>query len=305
MKTKDRIRAFLAAESGTTGKSLALRLGISRQALNVHLQELIRQGLVVKEGVTRGARYRPPSATIPLPTWPRFRKEYALKGLQEDRVFDDITRRTALARHITPHAADIVRYVFTEMLNNAIDHSGSRVCRVNFELDDYSCAFQIRDFGIGLFASVSRKLNLPDEQSAIGEILKGKTTTMPARHTGEGIFFSSKAADSLAFRSHALTLLVDNQRKDVFISETRLLRGTEVSFRIRRKARRTLSAVFTEFAPERHDYRFEKTRVLVRLFQKDYISRSEARRLLAGLEKFKELDLDFSGVSTLGQGFAD
>ena len=35
------------------------------------------------------------------------------------------------------------------------------------------------------------------------------------------------------------------------------------------------------------------------------ISRSEARRLLLGLEKFKEIILDFKDVKKIGQGFAD
>lgn len=74
---------------------------------------------------------------------------------------------------------------------------------------------------------------------------------------------------------------------------------------ISRKSKRQLKAVFAEFAPERYEYRFKKTRVLVRMFQKNYVSRSKARRLLAGLDKFKEIELDFSGVISLEQGFAD
>jgi hypothetical protein len=36
-----------------------------------------------------------------------------------------------------------------------------------------------------------------------------------------------------------------------------------------------------------------------------FISRSEATRLLHGLEKFREVVLDFKGVELVGQGFAD
>lgn len=35
------------------------------------------------------------------------------------------------------------------------------------------------------------------------------------------------------------------------------------------------------------------------------ISRSEAKRLLAGLDRFAEVVLDFNGVEEIGQGFAD
>lgn len=36
-----------------------------------------------------------------------------------------------------------------------------------------------------------------------------------------------------------------------------------------------------------------------------YVSRSQARALLVGLEKFKKVMLDFSGVKEVGQAFAD
>ena len=43
----------------------------------------------------------------------------------------------------------------------------------------------------------------------------------------------------------------------------------------------------------------------MKLLQRDYVARSEARRLLANLEKFSEIVLDFRDVKSMGQGFAD
>ena len=43
----------------------------------------------------------------------------------------------------------------------------------------------------------------------------------------------------------------------------------------------------------------------VRFSARDYISRSEARRLVLRLEQFREVVLDFSGVRSIGQAFAD
>ena len=51
--------------------------------------------------------------------------------------------------------------------------------------------------------------------------------------------------------------------------------------------------------------KFEKTRAMIKLFKREYISRSEARRLYHGLDKFKVIIFDFKGVKTIGQGFAD
>ena len=92
---------------------------------------------------------------------------------------------------------------------------------------------------------------------------------------------------------------------DVFVSVPRFTEGTTVRFEIRRDSRRKLEDVFGEFAPREFDYRFEKTRVLVKLLQSDYVSRSEAKRLVLNLDKFAEIDLDMRGVRRLGQGFAD
>jgi len=50
-----------------------------------------------------------------------------------------------------------------------------------------------------------------------------------------------------------------------------------------------------------------KTRTVVRLFAigTEFVSRSQAKRLVHGLDKFREVVLDFKGVDLVGQGFAD
>jgi len=37
----------------------------------------------------------------------------------------------------------------------------------------------------------------------------------------------------------------------------------------------------------------------------NYISRSQARRIVSGLDKFKTVILDFANIDTVGQAFAD
>ena len=67
---------------------------------------------------------------------------------------------------------------------------------------------------------------------------------------------------------------------------------------------RTLRQVFDEYTV---DLEFSKTRIVVQLFKRGdrFVSRSEARRVTTGLERFREAILDFRGVTELGQGFAD
>lgn len=53
---------------------------------------------------------------------------------------------------------------------------------------------------------------------------------------------------------------------------------------------------------------FSKTDIIVKLVEtgeEHFISRSQAKRLLRGLERFKSIMLDFKGVEAVGQGFVD
>ena len=51
---------------------------------------------------------------------------------------------------------------------------------------------------------------------------------------------------------------------------------------------------------------FDKTIIPIRLANStDLVSRSQARRILSGLELFREVILDFSDIEYIGQAFAD
>lgn len=57
---------------------------------------------------------------------------------------------------------------------------------------------------MGIFLKIQRALNLYAAREAILELAKGKLTTDPARHSGEGIFFASKVFDAFDIRSGRL-----------------------------------------------------------------------------------------------------
>lgn len=302
MDAKRAILVFLARRPSAPGRALREHLDITRQALNVHMRQLIRSGKVLMSGSTRGARYS--LARRPSPSVGQGRV-LPLRGLDEGRVYDQLSAALNLRTLLKRNVEAIVHYAFTEMLNNAIEHSQADRAVVRLRLEPAGAVFEVRDRGIGVFHSICSKLGLEDEQAAMVELLKGKTTTLSERHTGEGIFFTSRVADSFVLRSHRIRLEWNRIRDDVFVSQQRFLAGTQVGFLVERGTRRRLEDVFGEFAPAEYDYRFDKTRVLVKLFQAEYVSRSEARRLVANLEKFREVVLDFRDVRAIGQGFAD
>lgn len=307
MDTRSRILKTLRSRDSLSGAQIAALLGLSRQAAHRHLVRLMDERLLSRTGRTRGVLYRLPgrrgkaSARPPEP----FHRKYRIDGLVEDAVLANVAMRLALRRSLSAAAYEIFAYAFTEMLNNAIEHSHSRTCTVDITLADREVRAQIRDQGVGVFTSVAERHNLAEEEAAIGELLKGKATSMPERHAGEGIFFTSKACDRFALRSHRLELIFDARKKDTFVNVRTFLRGTEVSLWVSRSARRKLKDVFSAFAPEEFEFRFERSLVTVRFYAGEYVSRSEARRLLARLDQFREVILDFSRVKSIGQGFAD
>ena len=300
-KTREIIQQIIADDGSATATELAHRLDITRQAVNAHLGNLIREGKIFKTGSTRAARYFPADAA---PDAQKISWIFELKNLDES----DIYERLAIGLNLSglpSNIESIVHYAFTEMLNNAIDHSKSRKCKVEACLDAGKMTFNVRDEGIGVFHSIFDKFGLDDEHAALVELVKGKTTTMPEAHSGEGIFFVSRAADRFSLRSHRQQIEWNRAKKDVFVSTPRFIRGTLVRFEIGIHSRTRLAKVFAEFAPEKYDYQFRKTRVLVKLLQEDYVSRSEAKRLLHNLDKFLEIELDMRDVQNVGQGFAD
>jgi len=303
MDTKQKILAYLEERGYATSKELVAFLKISRQAVNKHVQHLILEGRIEKRGVTKGAVYvlteKKPFLEL------RYQKRLRLQEVEEDRILENLVLTLALKKRLSTPAYDIFNYAFTEMLNNAVEHSQSEWCQVLVNLSQYNITFVVRDFGIGLYYSLVSKLGLPDEVTALRELVKGKVTTQKDRHTGGGIFFTSKCADVISFSSHRLLLTFDNLERDVVVKEIRFKKGTEVKFSIKRNSRRQLRNILQQYAPEEFDYRFQRTRVMVKLYQSTYLSRSEARRLLIGLGRFKEVILDFSQVKSLGQSFAD
>ncbi len=235
----------------------------------------------------------------------RYGRSYQISGLQEDQVFADLSLLLNLKRELADAAYRIFNYAFTEMLNNAIEHSRSASCHVETVLAPREIQAVIRDHGIGVFNSIARRLDLRDENDAIRELLKGKATTAPERHSGEGIFFTSRVCDVFVLRSHRIELITGVRTQGPIVDVRKPIRGTEVTIRVSRSARRKLADVFSEFAPEEYDFHFEKSIVTVRFFAQEFVSRSEARRLLARLDQFREIMLDFRGVRSIGQGFAD
>lgn len=307
MNTQEKIKEFLKKRKRATSPEIARCFGFTRQYASQVLRIMTNAGEVIKFGSTRAAFYTLPELIDEM--GPLAARRY-LKNqeIKEHEVFDDLSATFPALRTAPENVRSIVHYAFSEMLNNAIEHSRSKNIEVIMESGGGVIRFVVRDFGIGVFRNVMQQRHLRSELEAMQDLLKGKVTTDPKAHTGEGIFFTSKVADRFVLESFGYRMIVDNTLPDVFFQEEkRINRGTRVIFTISRKASRRLNKIFEKYQSSPGRYAFDKTEVHVRLFTMGtvYISRSQARRILVGLEKFKKIIFDFDRVPNVGQAFAD
>lgn len=285
----------LALGSGSVSSGeLAAALGISRQAAHAQLRRAVEEGLLRPVGRGRTARYEL--------THPSLR--YPIAGAAEDRILSDVERRVPELAGLDPETTRAFRYAFSELVNNALDHSGGEWVEVAVRLERTHVSFTVQDDGVGALERVRVGRGLEGHVEAAAELTKGKVTTMPERHSGEGIFFSSRVAARFELHANGHALVVDGARDDTAILAEQRAHGTRVVVTITRPPARSLVDVFAAYT---EDYEFVRTRTVVRLFAqgRDFVSRSEARRLMNGLERFREVVLDFSRVPGIGQGFAD
>jgi len=276
------------------------QFGVSRQAVNRHIRELLAEGYITAEGKTRQREYalrvvRDKNFTVPL------------AGLAENQVWR--AEVEPVLNDLPRNVLDIWHYGFTEMVNNAIDHSAGHFLTVDIKMNPLTTMVSVHDDGIGIFRKIKEELHLEDESHAVLELAKGKLTTDPDKHTGEGIFFTSRMMDDFAILSGDVFFSHEHDEEEDWILERdRPATGTSVFMNLANNSQRTDQEVFDRFASDAEDYGFTRTVVPVRLARhgaEKLVSRSQAKRLLARVDRFKTVILDFKEVDSIGRAFAD
>lgn len=198
----------------------------------------------------------------------------------------------------------IWEYAFTEMINNVIDHSEAEDLYITITRDYMNTEVFISDNGIGIFEKLKKYFDLSSLEDAICELFKGKLTTDSANHSGEGIFFTSKIMDTFLISSSKKIFSVDKFEESVIadlISDSDM--GTVVYMTMSNFSKKNINEIFDLYS--NIDGGFIKTTIpLKNIFDSSPVSRSQAKRVSNGLEKFKEVELDFDEIDWMGQGFA-
>jgi anti-sigma regulatory factor (Ser/Thr protein kinase) len=287
---------------------LMQRLGVSRRRAQLLLGRLVAAQWLTSQGTPRQPRHAPGALRQVVARYP-------LAGLQEDLPW----RRDFAPCFALPAAvAQIAQHAFTELLNNAIDHSGGTQVTVSIRQTPLQLQLLVSDDGCGLFSRIGRDFAIDEPEHALLALGTGKLTSQPARHSGHGLFFTSRLADVFDLTAdgrrfqrrawdggtwHAQALpgatAVGAARRP----------GTSVYFALALDTPRTLDALLQQHSRSGQGYDFSRTRVPLALLAAGGLaqlaSRAEARRAAQRLEGFQCAELDFTGVQQLGHGFAD
>ena len=291
-----------ALEHGAALPALLMeRLQISRRRAGHVLRKLVAAQWLTCQGSPRKPLYRPGPLRQVV-------RRYPLAGLQEDLPW----RRDFAPRFELPaEVAHMAEHAFTELLNNAIDHSGGSSVTVSMRQTPLQMQLLVSDDGCGLFERVAQSFDIQDPQLAMLELSKGKLTSAPDRHCGHGLFFTSRLADIFDLHANAAAFQCCSWGKRAWKSRRPAARsGTSIYLAITLDTLRTLDEVLREHSSSGSGYAFERTSVPLHLLTGNQTgamlaSRADAKRAVHRLQSFRHAEVDFTGIAHVGHGFAD
>jgi len=278
---------------------LCERLAVGRGTARRLLRELEQHQWLRRDGTPRRPRHAPGLLRQVV-------RSYPLDRLQEDLPW---ARDFAPCFELPPAVARIAQHVFTELLNNAIDHSGGTRVVVSMRQTPTQLQLLVSDDGRGLFEVIGDNFDITDPTLAMLELAKGKLSSQPLRHTGRGLFFTARLADVMDLHANAAAFQQRQWQADQWQPVRSACRaGTSVYVAICLDTERTVDDVMRRHSLDGAGYGFERTVVPLKLLAGAPAvleSRAQARRVASRLAQFRRIDVDFNGVTDVGHAFAD
>lgn len=309
---QDAIILACATQGGALASLATEQTGLSRVAVSRRLKKLADTDYLSRHG--NGTRQ----------TYSLGVNRFALGVMHRQAIEQQGGEMAIWERHIAPLLADqkpniksLANTAFTEMLNNALDHSQATQIAMGMHIKDGRLQMVVADDGVGIFSKIAESAHLFDTRLAILELAKGKFTTAPEGHSGMGIFVSSRMMDGFAIDScglrfdphettHALPAF---HWMDAGACLKPLQAQTVVRMDISLHSTRTTNDVYLKyFEPnEVGADALHTTEIPVRLAQlsSELVSRSQAKWVMERATQFKTVILDFEGVVHVGQAFVD
>ena len=226
---------------------------------------------------------------------------------------EDLIYNQYVSKYIVQFPDNIQRiwqYSFMEMMNNAIDHSEAEVVILSIFQNFLTTTIMIDDAGIGIFRKIKDFYGYDSLDDAVNELFKGKLTTDSNNHSGEGIFFTSRVLDRFAaisdgkiFTHDKYSETIRNLEDTKDLNDWKHRKGTLIYMELSNFSKKNLMEVFNMFS--NIDGGFTKTHIPIKNIYETYpVSRSQAKRLCHRFDRFQEIELDFDGITEIGQGFA-
>ncbi len=283
-------------------KKTADTFDVSLTSVYNYLARLVDEGVVIKKSSGQYELVRTVNRVF----------EY---NLEESKLEEDIVYNETLAgyvKNLSPEINKIWEYSFMEMFNNVIDHSQAKNVKIVICQNALSTWVNIWDNGIGIFKKISDYYNYSSLDEAILSLFKGKLTTDEDNHSGEGIFFTSRLMDHFGAISsnkyfsqdNTLEMIKDLERSSENTSNLVDRQGTVIIMALSNSTNKTMKEVFDMYSSI--DGGFTVTQIPIKhICDSGFpVSRSQAKRLYFGFDKFEKVILDFEGVNEIGQGFA-
>ena len=290
----------LTAHQKDIVKTVIRKFGLSRQAVLRHMYVLIQGGKVTAHGKTKDRYYKLNpivQKTVTITITPK---------LEEDTIG---------RKHLFPYLSgfssnirEICEYGFMEIVNNVLSHSEGDQCTLKLKITDRNVHLYVHDNGVGIFRKIKEHFDLENLHHAILELSKGRLTTSPKAHIGDGIFTIIHLFDTVQINSGGLCWKYNISKGHQVVKSGSTKEGTSVLMNVSTSSHNTLQNVFNKYSTEIKTSLFDRTEVPVILGKFDsenFMSRSQARRLSRHLEKFHEVCIDFNGINLIGDSFAD
>lgn len=305
MKTNDLAAAtqWITVAAAQYGSDLPAavteRTGMSRRRALGLLRRLEAAQWLTCEGTRRRPLWKPGPLRQVV-------NRYALEGLQEDLPWArDFAPHFALTRSVERMA----QHAFGELLNNAVDHSGGTQVTVSMRQTATQLQLLVSDDGCGIFDRIGSAFSITDPTLAMLELSKGKLTSQPERHTGRGLFFTSRLADVFDLHANETAFQYRGWNRRTWHAGRPMARqGTSIYLAIALDTPRTLDAVLRAQSLDGAGYGFDRTQVPLALIPgaaTGLDSRAQARRVAGRLASFRCAEVDFTGIAEIGHGFAD
>src|SRR3989344_680044 len=240
-KIEDFIISNIEEHSSDLVPLVAEQFGFSRQRAHAYVTREIKKGRIIKVGRTKYTRYFLVGGK---------HIEFDLKiepTLEEDKVWSSYVK--PMVSSYADNIQKICNYGFTEIFNNAIDHSDGTSIFTDVEIKEGKINITIMDNGVGIFQKIQKALNLQSMRESILHLSKGKFTTDPSKHTGEGIFFTSRMCDHFSIMSNDLYYtftgkdwLLSSEKKEEFGD------GTFIKFVVSLNSKKIAKEIFDQFS---------------------------------------------------------